>query len=289
MTTTLATPVKQDVHTIVTNQVISQLEKDIIPWHTPCDKSGIPRNLISGEAYTGLNVWLLASLGYARNIFLTSKQARKIGAKIKTGEKGHIVIYRTPGKHLQYYKVFNIQQCRNIEMELILACDEAMKPTTKCGHIYAHMPKLPNVDVGGATLFYRYDTDTIELPDNEFMTNEETYHANLFYAMVLSTGHENRLDRTEFLKAMRPGTPKMGTTEELLAEMGSSYLCAYAGISPVHLLWDRFTVEGWLFRLRTNSRFLVAASIQAEEAVNYILNITPSGTQMCMEDIEDEE
>jgi antirestriction protein ArdC len=287
--TTAITPVKQDVYTIVSNYFISLLEKDIIPWHTSCAKTGIPRNLISGEPYTGLNVWLLASLNYSRNFFLTGKQIKSIGALIKKGEKGHLVIYMTPDNRLRFYKVFNIAQCRDIPTELLIDTEETWDPIKTCSYLAAAMPKQPKVHWGGSSVFYRYETDTIEMPDNEFFTNDETYYSNLFYALVLSTGHEQRLNRTELLKAMRIGTPKMGTSEELLAEMGSSYLCSYAGIAPVHLLWDRFAVEGWLFKLRTDSRFLIEASIKAEEAVNFILNIVPSGTQMSLDDIEAED
>lgn len=65
---------KRDVYTIVTEQIILQLEKGIVPWRQPWTDAGTPQNFVSHRPYRGLNVWLFASLGFERNFFLTYKQ-----------------------------------------------------------------------------------------------------------------------------------------------------------------------------------------------------------------------
>ena len=76
-----------DVYKLVTNRIINLLEKGVIPWQQPWTDAGIPKNLISGKHYRGINVWLLNSLNYAQNSFLTFKQVQDLGASIKKGEK----------------------------------------------------------------------------------------------------------------------------------------------------------------------------------------------------------
>src|SRR5580704_13087916 len=123
---------KRDVYSIITDRIIEQLERDIVPWHQPWTSAGLPKNLISMKPYRGINVWLLASAGYEQNYFLTFEQAKNIGAKIKKGEKGHIIAFwkrdevedketgeKKQKSFLKYFYVFNIEQCRDIPKEKI--------------------------------------------------------------------------------------------------------------------------------------------------------------------------
>jgi antirestriction protein ArdC len=50
------------VYEIVTEQVIKQLESGVAPWRKPW-RTEMPCNLISGNAYRGMNVFLLGSQG----------------------------------------------------------------------------------------------------------------------------------------------------------------------------------------------------------------------------------
>jgi antirestriction protein ArdC len=64
-------PVKIDLYAVVTDRIIELLEKGVIPWQQPWIDAGMPMNLISKRLYRGITVWLLRSLNYARNLFLT--------------------------------------------------------------------------------------------------------------------------------------------------------------------------------------------------------------------------
>jgi len=83
-----------DVYQIITNRIIDQLEHQIIPWRKPWTDGGHPQNLFTKRPYTGINTWLLGSLGYSQNYFLTWKQLKSVGASVKKGEKGAMVVYR---------------------------------------------------------------------------------------------------------------------------------------------------------------------------------------------------
>src|ERR1035441_4380026 len=84
---------KKDVYTIVTDRIIEQLEQGTIPWRTPWTSAGVPCNFITMRPYRGMNVWMLASLGYGRNYFLSFKQVQDLGASVRKGEKGHMVVF----------------------------------------------------------------------------------------------------------------------------------------------------------------------------------------------------
>ncbi|OQP67872.1 ArdC-like ssDNA-binding domain-containing protein [Niastella populi] len=268
-------PTPQEVYNIVSNHLIAQLEKKVIPWHVSFAKGGLPQNLISGKPYSGLNVWLLAALNYAHNVFLTQQQAQSMGATIKNGEKGHLAIYYTPEKELRYSHVFNIAQCENIPPDSIPPQFEVSDPIKKCKRIAEEMPKHPAIDVGGAHVFYSYQDDTVHMPDPEFFHDRASFFSSLFYGLMCSTGHEIRLNRKELLQAKRLATPRMYSTDDLIAEMGATYLCGIGGIEQTHLRYDYFDAEGWLYRFRTHNQFAIVAGKAAQAAVNYILNIPP--------------
>src|SRR5580698_1292802 len=86
---------KQDVYSIITDRIIEQLEQGTIPWRKPWTDAGVPRNFITMRPYRGMNVWLLGSLGYERNYFLTFKQVQELGASVRKGEKAHMVVFWT--------------------------------------------------------------------------------------------------------------------------------------------------------------------------------------------------
>ena len=58
------------VYSIVTEQILKQLESGVAPWHRPWTTQ-IPKNLVSGRAYRGINVFLLACFGYGSPYWLT--------------------------------------------------------------------------------------------------------------------------------------------------------------------------------------------------------------------------
>ena len=48
-----------DVYEIITEKIIEQLEKGVVPWRMPCALIDAPKNLVSGKYYRGINHFLL--------------------------------------------------------------------------------------------------------------------------------------------------------------------------------------------------------------------------------------
>lgn len=276
----------KDVYTIVTNRIIEHLEKGVIPWRQTWTKAGLPKNLITDKPYRGINVWLLNSLGYSQNYFLSFKQVQDLGGSVKKGEKSYEVIFWKWTERenmetketekvplLRYYRVFNIDQCSDIPKEKLPSIVERNNnPIETCEKIMTEMPKRPDIRYKEHRAYYNRMRDFVNMPKMETFESSEEYYSTLFHELVHSTGHNERLNRKELLesKGMRSNDY---AAEELTAEMGASYLKSYAGIPIEQLENNAAYIQGWLERLRNDKRFIVHASAQAQKAIDYILNI----------------
>src|SRR5690349_16982441 len=85
---------KFDIYKVVTQKIIDQLEKGVIPWQIPWGTSnGMPRNLITQRPYQGINFWLLLCKKDPLPFYVTFEQAKSLGGKIKKGEKSTMVVF----------------------------------------------------------------------------------------------------------------------------------------------------------------------------------------------------
>jgi antirestriction protein ArdC len=278
---------KLDVYELVTNRIIELLEAGTVPWQQPWANAGLPMNLMSKRAYRGVNLWLLLSLNYERNFFLTWDQIKSVGGSVKKGETGHIVVFWKPVQKksketeekqksvpmLRYYKVFNVAQCRDIPENLIPTIDISMQkatPIMECEAIIHGMPDCPTIVHKEQHAYYRVDTDTINMPKKKSFKSSESYYSTLFHELVHSTGAEKRLGR-DTLMDMVPFGAVSYAQEELIAEMGSAYLCHYCEILPNEIHNTVAYLDHWLKVLKGDKRFIISTSGQAQKAVDCIL------------------
>ncbi|MDB5198931.1 MAG: hypothetical protein JWO92_894 [Chitinophagaceae bacterium] len=278
---------KLDVYQIVTDQIISLFEKEIIPWQQPWT-AGVPMNLLSKRQYRGINLWLLISLNYEQNFFLTWDQLKSIGGSVKKDEKGHVVLYWKPSQNkseeessekkstsiLRYYKVFNVSQCRDIpsnylpKLELNITEHNTM---LECEPIIHGMPDCPKIQHKQQKAYYDIETDIINMPKKKSFKSEESYYSTLYHELVHSTGAEKRLGR-KTLTDMVPFGSESYAMEELIAEMGSAYLCHDSGILPNEIKDKVSYLSNWLEVFKNDKRFIVTASGHAQKAVDFVLN-----------------
>lgn len=278
---------KLDVYAIVTDRIIELLESGTVPWQKPWTEAGVPANLLSMRPYRGINLWLLLSLNYERNLFLTWDQLKKIGASVKKGEVGHVVIYwKTPPKNedvvdgekekkvplLRYYKVFNIEQCRDLPEGLVEPITlKEHDPILECEAIVSNMPKSPLLAFTGKKAYYDIEKDAVVLPQLKNFKNSESFYSTLFHELVHSTGHEKRLNRKTITEMQEFGSEAY-SIEELVAELGSAYLSSFTGILNAEIGNKAAYINGWLAKLKNDKRFMVQASGQAQRAVDFIIN-----------------
>ena len=278
----METKQQPDVYAIVTSRIIEQLKQNTVPWQKPWTEAGYPVNLVTKIPYKGMNVWMLASIGYAQNYFLTWKQLRALGGKVKAGEKGNLVIFWKPAEQepetapiLRYYMVYNISQCEGIsEMFNIPESPFPVSNIGACDEIIETMPNCPKIKHTKQKAFYNPSKDYINMPKQDTFKTTEGYYNTLFHELVHSTGHANRLNRKGVVDNPGFGT-EMYSQEELVAEIGACFLSSAAGIDHIEFDNSVAYINNWLEQLQNDSRLIVYASIQAQKAVEYILNIKP--------------
>ncbi len=274
-----------DVYQMVTDQIISQLEQGVVPWRKSWADTGLPQNLITKKTYRGINVMLLNSLDYANKNFLTFKQLKEIGGSIKTREKPSMIVnwnrFDVEDKasnevltvqSLVYHLVFNVQQCEGIPENLIQTEGEkSYNPIKLCQDIFANMPKRPEIKSKGQKAYYHPGEDFVNVPKMKTFKSVEDYYGILFRELIHSTGHSSRLFRKE-LSEHQPLEFPAYSIEELTADIGACYLKSAGGILDEEIEDNVTYIDGWLERLKSDKKLIVHASMEAQKAVDYILN-----------------
>ena len=111
--------------------------------------------------------------------------------------------------------------------------------------------------------------DEINIDDIENFKSSNAYYSTLFHELTHSTGHEKRLNR--FTKNHCKNKSAYAY-EELIADLGASYLMAEAG-ETVDIKNRSAYIQSWLHELSNDKNLIITASTKAEKAVDFILNI----------------
>lgn len=278
------------IYAMVTEQVVQGItdaiaNKTQAPWQKPWNELR-PQNMITKKAYRGINVWLLSFLPYASPFYLSAKQVKAKGGTIKTNDdgktvEGHMVIFwkwikikdKVTGDDkqipfLRYYRVWNLEQTEGIEAPKTEKI--AFDPIEEAEKILVGMPNPPVIQ-DGIKACYTPSQDTVTMPPKVEFHSTEEYYSTLFHELIHATGHTNRLNRTELMASTFFGGHSY-SKEELVAEMGATFLCATAGIN---VTFDNSIayLQGWLNKIKSDPKLIVQAGGQAQKACDYILDI----------------
>ena len=295
-----------NIYQAVTDRIIEQLEKGVIPWRKPWKVSGVQIrfkeditklafNRVTKLAYGALNQMLLSRVGE----YASFKQWTEIGGRIKKGAKSEIVVFwkwldvkdkdnvdengnpkfkRVP--YLKHYQVFHISDVEGVEplkFEELKEGEE--KPEPDCFSSIEEAERIMNeyqtrenmpIEYKGNRAYYSPGIDRVTLPERfKFGKNSAEFYSTAFHELTHSTGAHNRLNR--------PIHNHFGDTayskEELVAEIGASGMLNLLGIETP----DSFTnsvayIQSWISQLKKDNKLIVMASAQAEKAIRFILN-----------------
>lgn len=298
MSNTQSAP-RRDVHAEITAQLVAAIEAGpggpSLPWRRSGGALHMPVNALTGNAYRGINVvslWVAAeSRGYALPLWGTYRQWAERGAQVRKGERSSLVVFYKEydtdpdpedqsdnGKRrvARASYVFNADQVDGFErpeaptslgpVERIEAADRFVSAT---GVLVCH---------GGDKAYYMPATDRIQMPDQGLFTGTETmsrsegYYATLVHELVHWSGAKHRLARE---MGKRFGDEAYAA-EELVAEIGSAFLCAELGITqdvrPDHAQY----LASWLKMLKNDSRAVFAAAARASEAAAFLKDVPVS-------------
>jgi antirestriction protein ArdC len=123
---------------------------------------------------------------------------------------------------------------------------------------------------GGDCAFYSVAQDSIHLPVKNSFKDQLGYYATALHELTHWTGASSPLAR-EFGPSEKIGHY---AKEELVAELGSSFLCAHVGL--IYTTQHAAYIESWLTVLKNDTLAIFKAASQARRASEYLLNITAS-------------
>ena len=281
-----------NVYQMVTDRIIEQMEKGIIPWHKPwVGGTGVAISYTSRKAYSALNQLLLGKPGE----WLTWKQIQDHKGTVKKGAKSRFCVFfqwvekkvENPDTHeiedcsypiLKWYHVFHIEDTEGIESKIVkVVANPDIKPVQEAENIIKgyldREPKLKFYCEGeSGSAYYNPGTDEVVVPNIHQYAEVEEYYSTTFHELTHSTMHKDRCDRTaENKKAAFGGADY--SREELVAEIGAAMLCNRSGLDSEKAFKNSVGyIQSWLKALRNNNHMIVWAAGRAEKAAKYILN-----------------
>lgn len=273
---------------MVTERIINQLEEGKIPWLKPWNgvRAGA-YNRITKKPYSLLNQLLLQHEGE----YATFAQWKKLGGKIRKGEKSEIITFwkvlpieetKADGTKeeklipfLKYYNVFHISQVEGVE-PLSVNLNDEIEPIEEAEQIltdYITREGITLESMASDKAYYSPTFDTIHLPLLEQFINANEYYSTAFHEATHSTMTKDRCDRKqEITKPLEFGSEDY-SKEELVAELGSAFIMNSLGLETTRTLKNSTAyIQSWIKVLRNDIKFIVSASSKAEKAVKYILN-----------------
>jgi hypothetical protein len=121
--------------------------------------------------------------------------------------------------------------------------------------------------------------DRLNFKTSSFGKNLANCDAEFIYRPRLSDpippGHETRLKRPSIMERNGFGSNPY-CKEELIAEMGATFLCGHAEIVARTIDNSAAYLQGWLEHLRNDKTLIVQAAAQAQKAADFILGHSPS-------------
>ena len=270
-----------DIYAEITNRLIAEMEKGIIPWRKPWQAAGAAISHTTGKPYSLLNQMLLGRAGE----YLTYKQVQQEKGYVRKGEKASMVVFwkwldkedEETGEakqipFLRYYNVFHVDQCEGINPKYTTANPhnantDAAAEAVIAGYVKREGVRLEHQE--GDRAFYQPSTDRIVLPMLKQFAETAEYYGTAFHEMVHSTGHPNRLNR---LDATAYFGSDAYSKEELVAEIGAAALVNHAGLETDKSFRNNAAyLQNWLQVLKNDKRFIVSAAGKADKAVALIL------------------
>lgn len=273
---------KIDIYQSVTDRIVAALEAGTAPWLRPWKSDGSgsalqPFNALSGRPYSGINLLVLGCAPFASLGWVTYKQAIELGGSVRAGEKGTSIVFwkfdRTKDEETgevkvvpfaRGYTVFNVDQCDGIEAGKVKAPIPPVPGDTDINALAARVGAV--VRHGGDRAFFSPSGDFISIPSAESFNDVDNYASTLAHELTHWSGGEKRLNR-QFGKRFGD---EAYAFEELVAEIGSAFLCAANNI-PLEGLQHPAYVANWLEVLKGDKRAIFTASSQATKAAKFLL------------------
>ena len=290
-----------DVYTRITNQIVAELEQGVRPWMKPWDAAHVAGPVsrplrANGKPYGGINVVMLwasaMEQGFTAPIWMTFRQAKELGAHVKKGEKGTLVVYASTitreeaGEEgeaqtreipfMKGYTVFNVEQIDDLPAHYHAKTEPRLNAQQRIENAESFFAATgADIRHGGNAAFYTPTADYVQMPPFESFKSAEAYYATRAHEMTHWTRHPSRLDRDLGRKRFGDAGYAM---EELVAELGAAFLCADLELTPQIRDDHAPYIAGWLQALKNDKRAIFTAASHAQKAVDFLHGLQGRGS-----------
>lgn len=280
------TKAQRDTEQELTNGIIDLIENGMVEgkWVRPWKTVGfLPFNASTGNQYRGINMLLGIIMG--GGAFATYKQWQELGGQVRAGEKA-VMMFR-PLTIQRKDNAGNVQTDANGNPDTFMLFKAFASFASHQQDGWApesvSAPTFNDVDGAEALInatgavvkhggsdkaFYAPGSDVIQMPDRAQFTTAAGYYGTMLHELVHWTGHSSRLDRE--LNTNRFGDDAYAF-EELVAELGATFLCAHFGIEQEEDANHVKYIKGWLNIMKGDKRAIRDAASKAQKAVDFIM------------------
>lgn len=260
----------------ITERVLAELDKGVVAWKQPWITTA-PRNYFSKREYNGINFLMCMLAKKPVNEWATFNQISKHGFKVNKGSKGMPIIFtdhfavKEEDKNgeekikmipwLKYYIVFNISQTNIPIPEYGKA-----KELPDCEKVVEQLlNRLGIITLNGNRCCYNLKADQITIPPRGSFKSSEEYYTSLFHEIIHATGTRLGRDMSSHFG------DNSYSKEELIAEIGATFLASYCGISNTTIKNSASYIKGWRDVISKDNKLVVSAASKAQKAVDWLL------------------
>ncbi|MEV9527045.1 zincin-like metallopeptidase domain-containing protein [Aliarcobacter butzleri] len=270
--------VAQDKLNVMVENIISKIENNETgSWFKSWIGTGIPTNYATKTNYNGFNILVLMfeaqEKGYKSNYWLTFNQIKALKGTVKKGEAATPVFFFKPltiketdtetneEKEktiplLKFYNVFNLDQT-----DIEIGNNEA----TFNGDIEEFISNLDIEIKNDAEAYYSPKKDFVAIPHISLFDTTDNYYSVLCHELSHASAAKHRLNRdlTGFFGS------ESYAKEELIAELGSVFLCSHLGIQSS--IRHEAYLKGWLSAAKADPKFLWKSASEAQKILDYFI------------------
>ncbi|WP_299259605.1 DUF3275 family protein [uncultured Kushneria sp.] len=292
-----------DIYQAITDRILESLEQGHLPgigrpWDPSRRTPLIPCNAVSGRQYSGINVPLLwgeaEGRGFSQDRWLTFRQAKEAGGTVRKGAKSTLACFYKPMKReivddagepvlddegnpkekhfaiLRGFNLFNVDQCDGLP-------DEVTTPPAKAVEGFDSVNALDDfIDGCGIKVTHSLDReiagyyprqDRVLMPAKERFHDADSYYSVALHELTHATGHESRLARIGITDPKPFGSDRYAL-EELVAQLGSAFLCGHFGIR--NEAFDAAYIAHWISVMQADKKAIFRATGAARLAAEFL-------------------
>lgn len=232
------------------------------------------KNWATGHTYTGCNQLMCMistwQRGFETPLWLTWNQVQQLGGTVK-GQKATPIIFYGQAKDKsdeektyrfgKVYNLFNIEQTGIQVPKQEIRESKLERPHEIADALRVKVENGPHFDP-----CYRPSSDVIRMPQPEQFESDETYQSTFYHECIHATGHKSRLGRNLTGAFGHEDYAK----EELIAEIGSVFLCTALGIQ-YEIRQHASYLSSWRKAIQDDPSCITKAAKQAQQAYEYCM------------------